>query len=231
MQAPQALKSPAMQEIVAYEDSHNMGTNSTPQRVITTGVDRTIPVTSGISGTSTPYPSGISGTSAAPPYGGLWSPRIGNIQQSTSPDFRKPNELNNAVDRKLSNNLIVPPVSTQVFGDELSYSSSRDIYMQCRVNLATESINLMVPKFVNHGISTVESLNKSVGVWSPVTIIKSSPNITHLIVVYNSIGQKASAGEVVGEKSDHIKENYKTDFEIWIENSKLQFRRKNIERS
>ena len=170
-------------------------------------------------------------TSAVPPPNGLWSPRVGNIQQSTSPDFRKPNELNNAVDRKLSNNLIVPPVSTQVFGDELSYSSSRDIYMQCRVNLATESINLMVPKFVNHGISTVESLNKSVGVWSPVTIIKSSPNITHLIVVDNSIGQKASAGEVVGEKSDHIKENYKTDFEIWIENSKLQFRRKNIERS
>ena len=31
--------------------------------------------------------------------------------------------------------------------------------------------------------------------------------------------------------TDYIKENYKTDFEIWNENSKLQSARKNIETS
>ena len=35
----------------------------------------------------------------------------------------------------------------------------------------------------------------------------------------------------MGDKSDYNKENYKTDSEIWMENSKLQFGRKNIERS
>ena len=35
----------------------------------------------------------------------------------------------------------------------------------------------------------------------------------------------------MGYKSDYSEENYKNDFEILMEDSKLQFERKNIERS
>ena len=35
----------------------------------------------------------------------------------------------------------------------------------------------------------------------------------------------------MGGKSDYIEENYKTDFEIWMEKSNLQFERQNIETS
>ena len=35
----------------------------------------------------------------------------------------------------------------------------------------------------------------------------------------------------MGKKSDYSEENYKTDSEIWMENSKLQFKRKNTEMS
>ena len=115
-----------------------MGTNRTPRQIIRTDVDGTTPVHSGISGSSTSDTSAINGTrvggtsaptcvingisavsetSAAPPSGVLWSPRIDNIQQSTSPYFRKSDECNAAIDRKLSNYLISIPVSTQVFGD------------------------------------------------------------------------------------------------------------------
>ena len=35
----------------------------------------------------------------------------------------------------------------------------------------------------------------------------------------------------MGKKSYYSEENYKTDFKIWMKNSKLQFERKKIERS
>ena len=95
-----------------------------------TGVDRTTPVHSGISetstpttsnnsgtsinginGPSTPDPSGISRTSAAPPDGGLWGPRIGNIWQFTSPKIRNSNESNADVDARFSNIRLCHPLS------------------------------------------------------------------------------------------------------------------------
>ena len=128
IQAPQTCKLPSVQENVADSASNNTGTNRTPRRVGKTEVDRTTPVPSGIGGSSTPAPSGISGTSSDPPSVGFWIPRIGNIQKLTCPNFKKCVELNAAVDRNVSNDPIAPLVSTQVFGDESSNSSSRDIY-------------------------------------------------------------------------------------------------------
>ena len=178
--APQTTKSPVAQEIIRYASSNNTGTNRTPRRIRKTGIDGITPVHIGIrktstpdpsviSGTSinrtsTPDPSGISGISADPtcgisvtsvalPSGGLWSPRIGNIRQ-----------LNTAVDRTFSNDPIVPPVSTQLFGDELSGSSSRNIYIFCRIKIVTESVNPVAPQFVNHGLSTVKASKKSSGI-------------------------------------------------------------------
>ena len=84
--APQELRSLAVQEIVADAALNNTGKNRTPRRIIRTRIDG-----------NTPDTSGISVTSAAPPYGGLWSPRLDNIRKSTPPIFRKYNELNAAV--------------------------------------------------------------------------------------------------------------------------------------
>ena len=194
-----------------------------------------------ISGTSTPDPIGIIGTSDAPPfvisetsssppYCGLWSPRIGNIQQSTSPNFINSDELNATVYRKFSNDPIVPPVSTQVFGDKLSNSPIRDIYTRCRLNLATESVNPVAPQLMNHGLSAVDELNKISGIWIPDTRIIRSRDITHWSGTDHAVGQGVLVVEAVDDKSDYSEENYKTDFEIWMENSKLQFKHKNVER-
>ena len=101
--------------------------------------------------------------------------------------------------------------------------------MCCRVNLAIESVNPVVPQFVNHELSIVNALNKSAGIWSPVTRFRRSPDVTHWRASDHTVGQEVAVGDAVGEKSDYCEEKYKTDFEIWMENSKLQFGCKNIE--
>ena len=49
--------------------------------------------------------------------------------------------------------------------------------------------------------------------------------------MYHAVGQVSAVGDAVDKKSDQSEENYKTDFETRMENSKLQFKRENIERS
>ena len=204
-----------------------------------TGVDGTTPVQSVISETSTPAPSvisgtiidgtssptcGIIGTNTSPPSSGLWILRIGNIRQSDSPNFRKSDELNADINRDFSNDPIATPIITQVLCDELSNRSIRDINSLCRTNLVTESVNPVAPQFLNHGLSTVDTLDKITTFWIPNTRIRSLPNITHWSAVDHTVGQGATVGEALGDIPDYIEENNKTDFETCMENSKLQFK-------
>ena len=168
----------------------------------------------GISRTSYAPQSGIIGTSAAPPSGGIWSPIIGNIRKSNSPNFIDSDELNAAVDRKFPNHQISPPVRTQLFGDELCDSYIRDINTRCKVNLTAESVNPMAPQFVNHDLSAVDALDESAGNWILATIIIRSPDITHWSAADKNLGQGVAVEVAVVDKSDYSEENYKTDFEI-----------------
>ena len=94
-------------------------------------------------------------------------------------------------------------VSTQVFVDNLSHSSSMDLYTRCRVNLPIESINPVVPQFLNHGISTVNVLNKSAGIRISSTRIRRLPDVIHFSTVDHDVGQFETVGDVVGENSDY----------------------------
>ena len=125
----------------------------------------------------------------------------------------------------------MPPVLTQLFSDKLSNSSTRDLYACCGVNFATDTVNSMAPQFLNHWLFAVDALNKGAGVWIPATRIIGSPDINHWITADHAVGQISAVGDAVGKKSDYSEENYKTDFEIWMENYKLQFDRENVERS
>ena len=57
-----------------------------------------------------------------------------------------------------------------------------------------------------------------------------SPDVTHWSTIDHAVGKGAAFEDSVGYKLDYSEENYKTDFEIWMENSKLQFKHKNVER-
>ena len=76
----------------------------------------------------------------------------------------------------------------------------------------------MVPQFVSHGIPTVDTLDINCGIWIPATRIRIMFGITHHGVCEHVVRQVAEVGDAV---TDYRKVNYKTDYEIWNENSKL----------
>ena len=184
----------------------------------------------GINVTTTPSPIGISETSADPPTGGIWSPSIGNIRQSTSPNLIKSDELNASVDGRFSNNPIAPPVLAELFSDKLSNSSISYLYACCGVHLSTDTSNPMAPQLFNHSLSAANALNKGAEIWIPATRIRNLPVVTHWSAAGRTVGKSAAVGDTVGKKSHYSEENYKSDFKIWMGDSKLQFERKNIER-
>ena len=148
-----------------------------------------------------------------------------------SSNFCKYDELNASIDRKFSNDPISPPISTNILGDKLSNNYRRDLYTRYRLNLATESVNPVAPNILNHGLSAVNVLDKSTRIWIPNTRNISFPDVTHWSMEGSALGKGAAVGDDVVDKSDYSEENNKTDFEIWMENYKLQFESENIERS
>ena len=84
VQVPQALKTPMMEEVIAFMTAYNIGANRNHCIFIRTGIDCT-----------TPDPSS-SGSSAVancpspnPSYACIWKVIIGNIRKNNTPNFRK----------------------------------------------------------------------------------------------------------------------------------------------
>ena len=200
---PQALQSPAVQEIFVNAASKRKVSNKTPRRVIRNYVDR-----------RTPSISGICGTSAFPPSGGLWIPGTANERQSTSPNFWQAHELDAPVDGKFNNSPIARPILTQVFSNKPSNSSRIYLYAHCDVHLVIDPANPVAPKFVTHGFSTIDVLNKGAGIWIPTARTRRYTDVTHWSAGDHTLGQSAAVGYAVGEKIDYIEEKKKTDYEI-----------------
>ena len=203
-------------------------TGRTPLRISSTGVDRSTPIStqihSGIrknytpassDSTGTRIPIGISGTSTFPLAGYIWSPWIRNKRQSASPTIIKSNKLDAAIDGKFTNNPVALPIFTKVFSDKLSNNYIPGLYARVGMHLAKDPANPVTTQFLDHGLSTVDVLNKGAGIWSPSAIVKRCPEVAHW-----------SAKDHAVVKSTY---NYKIDFEIWRLN--LQFERQNIARS
>ena len=153
--------------------SGNAWTNRTPRQISRTGVDGSIPVSTpihiGMIKYSNPYSSDSNKTriliesndnTTAPPCGLNVIPKINDIRQSGTPDLRDSNKLENSIDGKFTNNLVVPPIFTEVLCEKLSDSSIRYIYTRCRMNLTPDPVNIPAPQFVDLGLSTIGALNK-----------------------------------------------------------------------
>ena len=149
----------------------------TLRKISSTGVDRSIPIStqihSGSSKTYTPDSSentgtrisiGTSGTSTDPPAEDLRIPGIGNKSKYDSPNLGYYDKLDTSIDGKFTNNLFAPPIFTELFSDKLSNSSIRDIYARIGMHLTTDPINPVTPKFVDLGFSNVDAPNKGDGI-------------------------------------------------------------------
>ena len=193
--APYTLPTPALQEVFADAVLGNTWKNRTLRRIIRTGVDRYIPIFNQIhsvlSKSFTPYYSdsngtiGTYGTSTAPPADAIWSPGIGNKRQSATPNFRYSDKLDTSIDGKFTNNLVAPPIFTDVVSDKLSISSSWDLYACVGMHLAIDPVNSVTPQFVGLGFSTINALDTCAGHWTPLPdleLLRMSPIGARLII-------------------------------------------------
>ena len=165
IRASQSLKTLSMQELIAVTTLYSTGPNSSPKRVIKTGIDGSTPDASG-SGTNDvdicPIPT--------PPSVCIWDVSVVNKGQNTTPNFRETSELLIYIDRRLSNDSDVPSVGSQIIRDKLSISSGRDNYSQCSMDVAAETIQPMGPQLVTHGLLTIDTLKKFLISVSPLPV-------------------------------------------------------------
>ena len=129
--------------------------------------------------------------------------------ENTNPNFRKSSELNSPIDITLTNDYISFYVRSQILRDEFSGISSRDLYSRRRMNAVNEYVQPMGKEFVIHGLPTIDTLSKNVGICIPDARIIRTPNITHGGASDHSVGQEKSVSDVVG---DYREENSKTGF-------------------
>ena len=149
---PQIIMIPAVKKIFADATSGNLWTNRTPQKLSRMGVNGTTPGiighACGISETSSLDLIGIIGATASP-YGLNKIQKIWNIWKSIFLDLRHSNKLDTSIHRQFANNLVVPPIFSELIGDKLPDGSIRDIYTRCRMKVAADPVNILAPQFVD----------------------------------------------------------------------------------
>ena len=213
--APQKLMTPMLNKIFADARSVNAWTGRMTQQVSRTGVNKTIlgniGHTCGISETSFPDLIEII-RDTDPPCSLNVKHEIGDIRQYTSLDLRNSNKLDTSIYWKFANNLVAPPIFTEIIGDKLSVSSSWDIYSRCRMDLASDPVNIPAPKFVDLGLSTINALDKSASLWNHDTIVGRPKNVAHGRVLDHIFEKVTAVRDEVSESLDFI---YKTVFKIW----------------
>ena len=140
--------------------------------------------TFGIRKNSSPALIGTIGTTA-PPCGLNLSPDIDNIWQSATPYLIKSNIFDISIDLQFTNNMVAPPIFTEVISDKLSDSSIQDLYMHCSLNLAEDPVNIPAPQFVDLGLSTINALDKGASLWTPTTRVGNPTYVAYGSVPYH----------------------------------------------
>ena len=72
-------------------------------------------------------------------------------------------------------------------------------------------VNTVTPRFVYHGFSTFNALDKGAGIWILVTRVRRPSDVAHWSAPDNAVRESTAVGDAVSAKSDY---NYKTDFKI-----------------
>ena len=121
-------------------------------------------------------------------------------------------KLDAVVYEKFPNDLDSASIFRKVIGHKLSYGSSGDLYLRCRMNFANNPFQTQAPDFIDLGILTINKLNKIDVLGTPATSIQCPTDGSHLSAPDHVFGEATAEG-MSAEKSYH-NYNYKTDFEI-----------------
>ena len=218
---PQILLTTAVKEIFAGTTSVNTWTNRSLLKIISTGVDKYIPIStsihSGMRKYSNPAPSDstvtrISIRTTSPPCGINVSLKIDNIRQSATPYLRKSNKLDTSIDGKFTNILAELPIFIEVLCDKISDIFIQDLYTRRLMNLAAHPVNIPAPQFVDLGLLTIDALDKVASIWTPATRVGRPTDFSHWITPDHIFVKTTAVEDNVSAKSNY---NYKTDFETW----------------
>ena len=170
-----------------------MWTNRNPRWINKNGIDESIPIStsihSGMRKSSTPDYSDSNGTrgngnripigTTDPTCGINVSPNIVNTRQSTTPNLRKSNKLDTSIDWQFTNNMVVPPIFTELLCDKLSDCSIQNLYIRVWINLTADPINIPAPQFLDFWLSTSDVLYKGASIWNPLTRVGSPAYVAH----------------------------------------------------
>ena len=137
---------------------------------------------------------------------------IGGIRQSTPPDLRQSNKLDTSINRLFTDNLVAPPIFSELLCDKLSNSTIGDLYTRYSMSLAADPVNTSAPQFVDLGLLTINALSKSSSIWTPSIIVVSPAYIAHGSSMNNIFEIVTSVRDKLSAKSDY---SYNTNFETW----------------
>ena len=119
-------------------------------------------------------------------------------------------KLDTVVDINFSNYLGSTSIFSKVISHKLSNGASGDLYSRCRMNFVNDPVQTQAPQFMNMGLPSINTLNKSGVLGTPTTIIRRLMDGYHWSASDNILG-KATAVGMSAAKSDH-NFNYKPDF-------------------
>ena len=136
----------------------------------------------------------------APPCDLNVRPKIENIWKYYTLYLINSNKLDTSIDGKFTDNLVVPPIFTEVPCDKLSESSIQDLYTHFLMNLAENPVNIPVPKFFYLELSTIDSLYKCASLWTPSTRVGRPTDVAHWSAPDLIFGETTANGDAVRAK-------------------------------
>ena len=105
-----------------------------------------------------------------------------------------------SIDENFTNNLIGPPILTDIVSNKLSNSSRRNLYAGVGMHLTSDLANSVTPQFVDLGFYTIDALDKRSGICSAATKVRRPTNVSNWSAPDYIIGETTSVGDAVSAK-------------------------------
>ena len=102
--------------------------------------------------------------------------------------------MDSIVDRNLPDDLDSATIFSKVIGHKLSDGSRCDLYMRCRINFATDTLQTQTPLFMDVGFLAINTLDESSGLSTPATRIRRPMDGAHWSAPNHVFGDTTAVG-------------------------------------
>ena len=150
----------------------------------------------------------------SPASGNSWILQVFNKLQSTSPDrIKDTQKMDTSIDRKLPDDQYSASIFRKLIGCEIYLGSSTDLYLNCRIDFASNIVQTEAPQIVDLGLLAVNTSDELIIQGSPATIIRRPTDGFHWSAP-DHVFEKATSVRTSATWSEQY-HSYKTDFQIW----------------